>query len=85
MIEHRWSMQDAKNRFSELVEAARRNPQTVTKHGEPAVLVMDVAEFERLRRLEHTPAPSFSELLLSMPKDDGEFSRGAVRSRDLDR
>ncbi|NEV78032.1 type II toxin-antitoxin system Phd/YefM family antitoxin [Rhodopseudomonas sp. BR0C11] len=85
MTERRWSMQDAKNRFSELVEAARRNPQTVTKHGEPAVVVMDVAEFERLRRLEHTQAPSFSELLLSMPKDDGEFSRGAVRSRDLDR
>ena len=28
-----WSVQDAKNRFSEVVEAARRKPQTVTKHG----------------------------------------------------
>ena len=33
-----WSVQDAKNRFSEVVEAARRKPQTVTKHGKPAVV-----------------------------------------------
>ena len=38
-----WSVQDASNRFSALVEAARREPQTVTKHGKPAVYV-DAAE-----------------------------------------
>ena len=31
----RWSVQDAKNRFSEVVAAAKRAPQTVTKHGKP--------------------------------------------------
>jgi prevent-host-death family protein len=52
MAQRSWSVQDAKNRFSEVVEAARRVPQTVTKHGKPAVVVMDVVEYERLRHLE---------------------------------
>ena len=65
MTQQRWSIQDAKNRFSEVVEAARRKPQMVTKHGEPAVVVLDVAEYERLCRLGRAKAPSFAELLLS--------------------
>jgi prevent-host-death family protein len=77
-------VQDAKNRFSELVAAARRAPQTVTKHGRPAVVVVGVAEYERLRRLERANAPSFVEMLLAMPQDDGEFPRVNVRMRDLD-
>ncbi len=79
-----WSVQDAKNRFSEVVEAARRLPQTVTKHGKPAVVVMDVVEYERLRHLELAQAPSFVDALLAMPQDDGDFPRRSVRMRDLD-
>ncbi len=78
-----WSVQDAKNRFSEVVEAARLRPQTVTKHGKPAVVVVDVAEYERLRQLERATAPSFAEVLLAMPQDDGEFPRHDLRLRDL--
>jgi antitoxin Phd len=83
MAHRNWSVQDAKNRFSEVVAAARRRPQTVTKHGKPAVVVIDVAEYERLRRLEQAQAPSFAELLLEMPQDDGDFPRVKVRPRDL--
>ncbi|CEG09666.1 prevent-host-death family protein [Afipia felis] len=79
-----WSVQDAKNRFSEVVEAARRVPQTVTKHGKPAVVVVDVTEFERLRRLDRAQAPSFTELLLAMPQDGGEFPRLKTRPRDVE-
>jgi prevent-host-death family protein len=80
---HKWSIQDAKNRFSEVVEAARRVPQTVTKHGKPAVVVVDVTEFERLRRLDQAQAPSFAELLLAMPQDDNEFPRLKARAREV--
>jgi antitoxin Phd len=83
MAPRNWSVQDAKNRFSEVVEAARRAPQTVTKHGKPAVVVVGVAEYDRLRRLERVRAPSFADLLLAMPQDDGEFPRDKVRIRDL--
>jgi antitoxin Phd len=82
MAPRSWSVQDAKNRFSEVVEAARRLPQTVTKHGKPAVVVVNVAEYERLRRLERSRAPSFADLLLAMPQDDGDFPRDKVRMRD---
>jgi antitoxin Phd len=84
MARRNWSVQDAKNRFSEVVEAARRMPQMVTKHGKPAVVVMDVVEYERLRHLERAQAPSFADLLLAMPQDDNEFPRRDVRMRDLD-
>ena len=82
MPKRSWSVQDAKNRFSEVVEAARRAPQTVTKHGKPAVVVVDVAQYERLQQLERSQAPSFADLLLAMPQDDGEFPRSKVRMRD---
>ena len=84
MVQRRWSVQDAKNRFSEVVEAARRRPQTVTKHGKPAVVIVDVAEYERLRRLERAQAPSFAQVLLAITQDDGEFPRRDVRLRDLE-
>jgi prevent-host-death family protein len=84
MARRSWSVQDAKNRFSEVLEAARRMPQTVTKHGKPAVVVVDVVEYERLRQLERAKAPSFVEVILAMPQDDGEFPRRIVRMRDLD-
>lgn len=79
-----WSVQDAKNRFSAVVEAARRKPQTVTKHGKSTVVVLDATEYERLRRLDQAQAPSFVEMLLAMPKDDGEFPRSSVQLRDFD-
>jgi prevent-host-death family protein len=79
-----WSVQDAKNRFSAVMEAAKRGPQTVTRHGKPAVVVVDAREYERLQRLERAKAPSFAEALLAMPQDDGAFARSKVRPRDLD-
>jgi prevent-host-death family protein len=82
MARRSWSVQDAKNRFSEVVEAARRAPQTVTKHGKPAVVVVDAVEFERLQCLERAQGPSFADVLLAMPQDNGEFR--SVRMRDLE-
>ena len=85
MTQRSWSIQDAKNRFSEVVEAARHSPQTVTKHGKPAVVVVDISEYERLRQAERAGAPSFADVLLAMPQDNGEFPRVKVRMRDLER
>jgi antitoxin Phd len=79
-----WSVQDAKNRFSEVVEAAQRKPQTVTKHGKPAVVVVAADDYERLRHLERSQAPSFAQLLLAIPQDGGEFPRLQVRPRDVE-
>jgi prevent-host-death family protein len=79
-----WSVQDAKNRFSEMVEAARRGPQTVTKHGKPAVVVVAADEYERLSKLKHLKAPSFVKMLLAIPKGDVEFKRLKAKPRQVD-
>jgi prevent-host-death family protein len=42
---------DAKNRFGELIEAAQRQPVTVTRNGRPSVIVLSAEAYERRRRL----------------------------------
>ncbi|RLC00760.1 MAG: type II toxin-antitoxin system prevent-host-death family antitoxin [Deltaproteobacteria bacterium] len=44
-----WQLQDAKNRFSEIVnEALRNGPQIVTRHGKKTVVIMSVEQYQRL-------------------------------------
>lgn len=82
MDDRPWSVQDAKNRFSEVVDAARQKPQTVTKHGKRAVVVMAAEEYDRLKTLEKQKALRFNEHLLNMPKDDVAFDRLKAPLRD---
>jgi antitoxin Phd len=83
MTQPSWSLQNAKNRFSEVVEAARKTPQTVTKHGKPAVVVLAADEYERLRTLQRLKAPSLAELLLAMPQGEIEFERLKTKPRTV--
>ena len=53
-----WPLQDAKNKFSDVVSAALAGePQLVTRRGRPAVVVLPADEYERLRRLDRADAP----------------------------
>ena len=80
-----WSLQDAKNRFSAVVDAALAGkPQRVTRRGKPVVVVLGVEDYERLRLLERMNAPTFGELLLAIPRDGGEFERVRLPSRPVD-
>ncbi len=85
-----WSLQDAKNKFSEVVEAARRGmPQLVTRRGRPAVVVLAVEEFENMRLSEKLAVPRFSDFLLTMPtcgQTDGEVQtrRSDLTLRDVE-
>jgi prevent-host-death family protein len=57
-----WQLQDAKNRFSEVVKRARdEGPQTVTVHGQRAAVVVSAAQFDALVK----PRLSFVDFLLS--------------------
>ena len=80
-----WPLQDAKNKFSALVNAALAGePQRVTRRGQPAVVVLATEEYDRLRRLEKTDAPTLGALLLEIPQDDGEFDRLPLNARPSD-
>jgi prevent-host-death family protein len=46
------SARDAKYEFGRLIDLARAEPVTVSKHGRPVVVVLAVEEFERLKALE---------------------------------
>ena len=44
-----WKLEDAKNRFSELVRRAlAHGPQRVTRNGHDAVVVLSATEYDRL-------------------------------------
>lgn len=46
-----WQLQDAKNRFSEVVKRARdEGPQTVTVHGRRAAVVLSAEAYDALVR-----------------------------------
>ncbi len=80
-----WPYQDAKNRFSAVVDAALAGtPQRVTRRGRPAVVVLAAEEYERLRRLEKANAPTLARLLLEIPRDDRDFDRLPLATRPLD-
>lgn len=64
----RWTLQDAKNKFSAVVDAARKGqPQHVTRRGESAVVILAAEEYERLTKLDAKPKKSFKEHLLGFP------------------
>lgn len=64
-----WQIQDAKQRFSEMIRAVtNEGPQVITRHGEDVAVVVDIDEYRRLTR----PAVDLAGILLGGPKfDDG--------------
>lgn len=58
-----WQLQEAKNRLSEVVERAlNEGPQTITRHGRPAVVVVDAGQYER-----ETHREKLSDILRDCP------------------
>ena len=85
MQTEQWSLQDAKNKFSAVIEAAQKGKaQVLTRRGVPAVVVLSVKEFEKFQQFEAASSTSFIDHLLSMPRDDGEFERLDVPLRDFE-
>ena len=59
MIQRVWQLQDAKNKFSELVdEALAHGPQVVTRHGVETVVVVSYKDY-RKRRIEQKKLSQF--------------------------
>jgi antitoxin Phd len=77
-----WPVQDAKARFSELLETClKEGPQMVTKRGAEAAVLIPLAEW---RQLQHAAKPSLKELLLAdLPRFELDIpDRGKLQRRD---
>lgn len=80
----RWQLQEAKNRFSEVVERAIKDgPQTVTKHGKDAVVIVSAEQFRRGAETATRQSESLAEFLLHSPLSGTRLR--IRRSRDTGR
>jgi prevent-host-death family protein len=78
----RWQVQDAKQRFSELIRTAHaEGPQVVTRHGEEIAVVIDIADYRHLKG----DIAEFKDYLRSGPAfDDLDLARTAEGPRNTD-
>ena len=78
-----WQLQEAKNRFSSLVDKAHREgPQFVTKHGRESVVVLAVEDYEKLSRPKSDLLSFFRGSPLSGMNLD--LARDKSSSRDIE-
>ena len=86
MSNPQWRLQDAKARFSEVVEAAMQGePQHVTRRGRDAVVVLSAESFRTLQKNARVAAPTFIAHLLAIPKDAEEVDEsGKIALRELE-
>lgn len=71
-----WQLQEAKNRFSELVDkAVEGGPQVVTRHGKETVVVVSVDDYARLTR----PKKRLVQFIRESPMVQTELDLGSRR------
>lgn len=76
-----WQLQEAKQRFSELIRSVETDgPQFVTRHGQEVAVVVSIAEYRHLR----DAGQDFKEFLQSAPDVDLEISRSARPARRVE-
>lgn len=79
---HPMQLRDAKAHLSEVVDRAERGEAClITRHGQPAAVVLGYEEWKRL-----SAVPSFARLLMACPIEDGDvlFARDQSPPRDVD-
>lgn len=77
-----WTVAEAKASLSEVIERARsEGPQTITKHGRTAVVVVDAEEWERKTRRTGNLAEFFAASPLR--KSGLKIRRGKDRPRKV--
>ncbi len=80
MFENHWQLQDAKNKFSNLVEQAQHKcPQIVTKHGKEAVVIISIEEYKKLVK----PKTNLVKFFQKSPLAKYDF--GLKRNTDIPR
>ena len=79
MKKNTWQLQEAKSKFSQLVESALNEPQFVTKHGNNAVVILSFEDYKKITE----PTTDLVEFLRSSPLMEVDLDTS--RNRDLPR
>lgn len=75
-----WTLQDAKNKFSAVVDAALAGtPQEVTRRAKPAVVILAADEYHRLLESAVKSRESFADHLMVFPGEDMPRAQAAPR------
>ena len=83
MIENHWQLQDAKNKFSNLVKQAQHKcPQIVTKNGKEAVVIISIDEYKKLVKPKNNIVKFFQKSPLA--KHDIDLKRNNDTPRDIE-
>jgi antitoxin Phd len=78
-----WQLQEAKNKFSNLVDKAHHDgPQFVTKHGKESVVVIAIEDYQKLNKPKSDLLSFFKNSPLSGL--DLDLSREKSPSRDIE-
>jgi prevent-host-death family protein len=72
-----WQLQEAKNKFSEVVRRSQQGPQIITLHGRPSAVVLSFDEYLKLKK----PRGSLLDVMRGAPKGFGELD--IERERDI--
>ena len=79
-----WALQDAKNRFSEVVEdALRKGPQWITRRGQDAVVVLAARDYRKMKRTKGSLEEFFHESPLFGQGLDLRRSKETARKVEL--
>jgi prevent-host-death family protein len=74
-----WQLQEAKAKFSQLVQKALdEGPQTVTRHGKEVAVLLSADDYKKLQR------PGVLKTLMSGPEGDFELPPRGVQEREID-
>ena len=74
-------LQEAKTRFSEVIEEANKNgPQIITRHGSERAVLLSIVDYQALK----ANAPDLTAYLLGGPKvDNFEIERDSDTGREI--
>ena len=78
-----WQLQEAKNKFSHLVDKARLDgPQIVTKHGKESVVIIAFEDYQKLNK----PTSDLISFFKKSPLSDInlDLTRDKSSSRDIE-
>ena len=78
-----WQLQEAKNKFSNLVDKARHDgPQIVTRHGKESVVIIAIEDYQKLNK----PTSDLISFFKKSPLSDInlDLTRDKSSSRDIE-